>query len=74
VCVVDHDTGRLVWAGKNRTAATLREFFDLLGHTRCAQLTHVSCDGAEWIHQVVVERRGCGTSCVAAEKRRRPAS
>jgi transposase len=56
LCVVDHDTGRLVWAGKNRTAATLREFFDLLGQTRCAQLTHVSCDGAEWIHDVVAER------------------
>jgi transposase len=27
LCVVDHDTGRLVWAGTNRTAATLREFF-----------------------------------------------
>jgi transposase len=24
--VVDHDLGRLVWAGKNRTAATLRRF------------------------------------------------
>ena len=47
LCVVDHDTGQLVWAGKNRTAATLREFFDLWGETRCAQLTHVSSDGAE---------------------------
>jgi transposase len=26
--VTDHDTGRLVWAGKDRTAATLRQFFD----------------------------------------------
>jgi transposase len=46
LCVVDHDTGHLVWAGKNRTAATLGEFFDLLGQTRSAQLTHVSSDGA----------------------------
>jgi transposase len=66
LCVVDHDTGRLVWAGKNRTAATLREFFDLLGQTRAAQLTHVSSDGAEWIHQVVAERAPQALLCLDA--------
>ena len=50
--VTGHDTGRLVWAGKNRTAATLRQFFDDLGPDRAAALTHVSADGAEWIHTV----------------------
>ena len=64
LCVVDHDTGHLVWAGKNRTAATLCEFFDLLGQTRCAQLTHVSCDGAEWIHDVVAERAPQAVLCL----------
>jgi transposase len=64
LCVVDHDTGRLVWAGKNRTAATLREFFDLLGADRSAQLTHVSCDGAEWIHQVVAQRAPQAVLCL----------
>jgi transposase len=34
----------------------LREFFDLLGETRSAQLTHVSADGAEWIHDVGAQR------------------
>lgn len=66
LCVVDHDTGQLVWAGKNRTAATLREFFDLWGETRCAQLTHVSSDGAEWIHDVVAERAPQAALCLDA--------
>jgi transposase len=48
----DHDTGRLVWAGKDRTAAALRQFFDELGPDRAAALTHVSADGAEWIRVV----------------------
>ena len=36
LCVVDHDTGRLVWAGKNRTQETLGRFFDDLGADRAA--------------------------------------
>lgn len=47
--VVDHDTGRLLWAGVGRDKATLDKFFALLGVERCAQLTHVSADGASWI-------------------------
>ena len=56
LCMVDHDTGRLVWAGKGRNATTLETFFDLLRQTRSAQLTPVTADGAEWIHDVVRER------------------
>jgi transposase len=66
LCVVDHDTGRLVWAGKGRNAATLRGFFDLLGPERSAQLTHVSADGAEWIHDVVAERAPTALLCLDA--------
>ncbi len=44
--VVDHDTRRLVWAAPGRNSATVREFFDLLDPDRCAQITHVSADGA----------------------------
>lgn len=57
--VVDHDTGRLVWAKAGRERATLEEFFDALeasGDGRCAQITHVTADGAEWIANVVRER------------------
>lgn len=55
--VVDHDTGRLVWAAPGKSAATLEVFFDLLGPQRAAQITHVSADGADWITTVV--RRRC---------------
>ncbi len=52
--VVDHDTGWVVWVGKDRTAATLRRSFDDPGPERAARLTHVWADGAEW-------RRSTGT-------------
>ncbi len=55
--VVDHDSGRLVWAAPGRDTATLRGFFDALGAGRCAQITHVSADAADWIADVVTERR-----------------
>ena len=51
--VVDHDTRALVWAASGRSSATVREFFDLLGPERCAQLTHVSADGADFIDSIV---------------------
>jgi transposase len=54
--VVDHDSGRLVWAAPGRDKATLWAFFDALGEERCAQITHVSADGAAWISDVVAER------------------
>jgi transposase len=64
--VTDHDTGRLVWAGKDRTSATLRQFFDDLGPDRAAALTHVSADGAEFIHTVVTERAPQAVLCLDA--------
>jgi transposase len=54
--VVDHDTGRLVWAAPGKDKATLGAFFDALGEQRCAQITHVSADGADWIADVVADR------------------
>jgi transposase len=54
--VVDHDSGRLVWAAAGRDKQTLRGFFDALGEQRCAQITHVSADAADWIADVVAER------------------
>jgi len=53
--VVDHDSGRLVWAAAGRNEATLKRFFDLLGAQRCAAITQVSADGAEWIGKVVAQ-------------------
>lgn len=66
LCVVDHDTGRLVWAAKGRDSATLRCFFDALGEERSALLTHISADGAEWIHTVATERAPQAVLCLDA--------
>jgi len=54
--VVDHDSGRLVWAAPGQDKATLATFFDALGPERSAQITHVSADGAAWIANVVAAR------------------
>ena len=51
--VVCHDTGRLVWAHPGNSKATLEMFFAELGQERQARITHVTCDGAEWIHDTV---------------------
>ena len=61
--VVDHDSGRLVWAAPGREKATLERFFDALGEERCAQITHVSADGADWISAVVAGRCGNAVRC-----------
>lgn len=63
--VVDHDTGRLVWAAPGKSAATLQAFFDLLGPDRAAKITHVSADGADWITTVV--RRRCPNAVRCAD-------
>ncbi|MBP9066860.1 MAG: ISL3 family transposase, partial [Candidatus Microthrix sp.] len=47
--VVDHDSGRLLWAAVGRDEATVTRFFELLGEERCAEITHVSADSARWI-------------------------
>jgi transposase len=56
IVVVDHDSGRLVWAGPGRNEAALEVFFDELGPERCALLTNVSADMADWIARVVAQR------------------
>jgi transposase len=51
--VIDHDSGRLVWAAPGRTEAVLSGFFEALGPARCGAITHVSADSAAWIERVV---------------------
>jgi transposase len=58
--VVDHDTGRLVWAKAGHDKATLQEFFDLLGPERAAKIRLISADAAEWIGEVAT------TNCINA--------
>jgi transposase len=64
--VVDHDSGRLVWASPGRERATVHAFFDALqasGQGRCARITHVTADGAEWIADVVSNRCPTAVRC-----------
>ena len=62
--VVDHTSGRLVWAKQGRSKQTLEAFFDDLGDERSEALTHVSADGAEWIHSVVAKRAPQAVRCL----------
>jgi transposase len=53
--VVDHASGRVVWAGKDRKAKTLLRFFRALGPERAAQLEAISAD--MWEPYLIVLRR-----------------
>ena len=61
--VVDHDTGRLIWAAPGRDEATLEAFFDALGEARCAAITQVSADAADWIAKVVADKAPNAVRC-----------
>jgi transposase len=61
--IVDHDSGRLVWAAVGRDKATVIAFFDALGPERSAEITHVSADGGEWIAVAVAERCPAAIRC-----------
>jgi transposase len=63
--VVDHHTGRLVWAHPGRDRKTVEKFLDLLGEERCKQIKLVSCDDAEWITRPVSER--CPDAVIALD-------
>jgi transposase len=62
--VVDHDSGRLVWAAAGRDRRTVEAFFDALGQTRCKQIELVSCDMAGWIAGPVADRVPDAVRCV----------
>lgn len=62
--VVDHDTGRLVWAKAGHDRATLQSFFDLLGPERAAKIRLISADAAEWIGEVATTNCENATLCL----------
>lgn len=64
--VVCHDTGRLVWAAPGRDKKTVQAFLDELGSERRKRLTHVTCDGAEWIHDTIREQCEGAVVCLDA--------
>jgi transposase len=53
--VVDHVSGRVVWAGKDRKVKTLLRFFKKLGPERAAQLEAISAD--MWEAYLIVLRK-----------------
>ncbi|MEV0713164.1 transposase [Asanoa sp. NPDC050611] len=44
--VVDHDTGNVVWVGKQRSKAAFEQFFTSLGSDRAAAIEAISLDGS----------------------------
>ena len=62
--VVDHHTGRLVWAAPGRDRKTVLAFFDQLGEERCKQIELVSADMAAWISGPIAERVPDAVRCV----------
>jgi transposase len=63
-CVVDHDTGRLLWAQPGRDEKTLRKFFRLLRKEGRAAIKLVSADAASWIGNVVREQCTNAVLCI----------
>jgi transposase len=62
--VVDHDTGRLVWAAAGHDRATLQGFFDLLGPERASKIRLISADAAEWIGECALANCPNATLCL----------
>jgi transposase len=62
--VVDHDSGRLVWAAAGRDRKTVERFLDALGPERCTRLELVSADMASWIAGPISERCPNAVLCV----------
>ena len=54
--VVDHETKRIIWAGEGRGAATLGEFFNLLGEEGVKRLRLVTMDMAGGYKKALAER------------------
>lgn len=62
--VVDHDTGRLLWASPGKDEATLGRFFDELGPERSARIRVVSADASPSFRNVLRERCPQATVCL----------
>jgi transposase len=54
----------LVWAAEGRSKKVVQSFFEQLGPERCAQISHVSSDGAEWILIPVEQHCPNATICL----------
>ncbi len=64
--VTDHQAGKIAWIAEGRSRESVGAFFDALGPERSRLLTHVSADGADWIHDVVRGRAPQARICLDA--------
>jgi transposase len=62
--VVDHHTGRLVWAAAGANIKTLSGFFELLGEERCQRIELVSADMGSWIAKALAKHCPDAVLCV----------
>ena len=62
--VVDHDSGRLVWACEGRDKQTVLGFFDPLGAERAGRIELISSSLGEWITRAVGEHCPQATLCL----------
>jgi len=53
--VVDHNTGRLIWAKKGFGKTVLTEFFEELTEEQRAKIKYVTADGARWIADCITD-------------------
>jgi transposase len=53
--IVNHDTGRLIWAQKGHGKTVLSEFFQALTPEQRSNIKFVTADGARWIADCVTE-------------------
>lgn len=63
--VMDHDTGRMIWAAPGRSSKTLAKFFRLLGKEGRAAIKLVSADAASWIGKAV--RKACPNAALCID-------
>jgi transposase len=61
--VADHDTGRVVWVGKDRSQAAINDFFDALGQ-RTEQVQAISLDASSIYKTVAADRIPQATICL----------
>ena len=62
--VADHDTGRVVWVGKDRTRQAFEDFFTALGPRRTADIAAITLDASSIYLPVAREQAPQATLCL----------
>jgi transposase len=62
--IVNHDTGKLIWAAQKHGKKVLDAFFNMLSDEQKASIRHVTADGAGWIADCVAEHCPNAERCI----------